>query len=139
MPNRYKSTTILCIAVNLIIGNLVLLIFPDLTIIHRILISVSIIFLYGFTFENLQPSIHQQTKWKLAGISILLSLVGMMIACIATSISMMRLPSDSIISTALKGIIPLYIFAIVLASPLWIVLAIVNFFCLNFIKNQKNN
>lgn len=136
MPNLYKSTTILCIAVNLIIGNLVLLIFPDLTIIHRLLISVSIIFLYGFAFENLKPIIHQQTKWKLAGISILLSLVGMMIACIVTSVSM-RLPSDSIISAGLKGIIPLYIFALVLASPLWIVLAWVNFFCLNFIK--KNN
>lgn len=135
MSNRYKSITLICITINLIIGNLALVMFLDLTIIHRLIISVSIIFIYGFTFENLRQTIHQQTKWKLTAISILLSLIGMMIACIVTSISI-RLPSDSIITAGLKGIIPLYIFALVLASPLWIVLAIVNFFCLNFIKKQ---
>lgn len=133
MSNRFKSIAIFCIVLNLIIGNLALLMFPDLAIIYRLIISFCIIILYGFSFYRLQQNIQKQTKWQLVGISILLSLSGMMIACIFTSIGM-RLPMDNIITAGLKGIIPMFIFAIVFASPFWIIIAIVNFFCLNFIK-----
>lgn len=133
MSSRFTYIAILCIILNLMIGNLALLILTDLAIIYRLIISFCIIILYGFSFYRLHQNIQEQTKWRLAGISILLSLLGMMIACIFTSIGM-RLPMDNIITAGLKGIIPMFIFAIVFASPFWIVLAIVNFFCLNFIK-----
>jgi len=133
MSNRFKSIAIFCIVLNLIIGNRALLMFPDLAIIYRLTISFFIIILYGFSFYRLQQNIKQKSKWRLAGTSILLSLLGMMIACIFTSIGT-RLPMDNIVTAGLKGIIPMFVFAIVFASPFWIIIAIVNFFCLNFIK-----
>jgi len=133
MPTRNISIAILCIVLNLIIGNLALLMFPDLAIIYRFTISFFIIILYGFSFYRLQQNIKQKSKWRLAGTSILLSLLGMMIACIFTSIGT-RLPMDNIVTAGLKGIIPMFVFAIVFASPFWIILAMVNFFCFNFIK-----
>jgi len=133
MPTRNISIAILCIVLNLIIGNLALLMFPDLAIIYRLTISFFIIILYGFSFYRLQQNIKQKSKWRLAGISILLCLLGMMIACIFTSIGT-RLPMDNIVTAGFKGIIPMFVFAIVFASPFWIILAMVNFFCFNFIK-----
>jgi len=133
MSNRFKSIAIFCIVLNLIIGNLALLMFPDLAIIYRLTISFFIIILYGFSFYRLQQNIKQKSKWRLAGTSILLSLLGMMIACIFTSIGT-RLPMDNIVTAGFKGIIPMFVFAIVFASPFWIILAMVNFFCFNFIK-----
>lgn len=135
MKFRTSFVIILCIVFNLMIGNLALLMFADLAIIYRLIISFCIIMLYGFSFYRLQQNIQKQTRWQLAGISILLSLLGMMIACIFTSIGM-RLPTDNIITAGLKGIIPMFVFAIVFASPFWIILAIVNFVCLILLKSK---
>ena len=59
----------------------------------------------------------------------------MLAACIFTSIGT-RLPMDNLITAGLKGIVPLFIFSIVFASPFWIPLAIVNFVCLIYMKKK---
>lgn len=126
----------LCILINLLVGNIALLMFPDLSIIYRILISLVILIIYGFAFNKLNTPNKKYTKWQLAGISTILSLLGMLVACVFTSIGM-RLPMDNIVTAGIKGVIPMFIFAIVFASPFWISLALVNFICLNQIKKNE--
>lgn len=127
----------LCIFINLLVGNIVLLMFPDLSIIYRILISLFILIIYGFAFNKLNTPNETYTKWQLVGISTILSLLGMLVACVFTSIGM-RLPMDNIVTAGIKGVIPMFIFAIIFASPFWIPLALVNFICLNQIKKIEN-
>lgn len=134
MKRRSILLFLVCIAVNLLVGNLALLMFPDVSIIYRISISVIITTVYGVVFYKLESN--PITKWQLAGISILLSLFGMLVACIFTSVGM-RLPMDNIMTAALKGIIPMFIFALFFGSPFWIPLAIVNFVCLNYMNKQN--
>ena len=125
-----------CIFINLLIGNLALLMFPELDFLYRIVISMFVFVAYGAVFFLLNNDKNQIcSKWKLAGISIVLSLFGMLVACIFTSIGT-RLPMDNVITAGLKGIIPLFIFSIVFASPFWIPLAIVNFVCLIYMKKK---
>lgn len=128
----------ICIIINLLVGNLALLMFPDLDFMYRIIISLLIIILYLTTFYQLDKTQNQvYSKWKLAGISIILSLFGMLIACIFISIGT-RLPMDDVITAGLKGIIPLFIFSILFGSPFWIPLALVNFICLIYMKREIN-
>ncbi|MDN3693823.1 hypothetical protein QWZ06_16755 [Chryseobacterium tructae] len=126
----------LCIFINLLIGNIVLIIiFPGLMSIYHILISLFIFITYGIVFYKLNNSSKKYGNWKLAGISAGLSLSSLFIACICTSIGN-RLSTDGIISAGLKGAIPMFIFAIVLASPFWLPLALFNFTCLYFMKHE---
>lgn len=136
MKSRSIILFCVCIFSNLLIGNLALLMFPELDFLYRIIISLIIIVIYGTVFFQLDKDENQNhNKWKLAGISIVLSLFGMLVACIFTSIGT-RLPMDNVITAGLKGIIPLFIFSIVFASPFWIPLAIVNFVCLIYMKKK---
>lgn len=134
MKPRTTLYLLICIGINLLVGNLALLIFPDVSIFDRLTISVIITIVYGLAFYKSEN--HTMSKWQLATISILLSLFGMLIACIFTSVAM-RLPTDHLITAALKGIIPMFIFALFFGSPFWMPLAVVNFVCLNYINNQK--
>ena len=136
MKSRSIILFCVCIFINLLIGNLALLMFPELNFLYRIVISMFVFVAYGTVFFQLDKDENQShNKWKLAGISILLSLFGMLVACIFTSIGM-RLPSDDVVTAGLKGIIPLFIFSIVFASPFWIPLATVNFVCLIYMKKK---
>lgn len=134
MNRRNGLIFFICIFVNLLVGNLALMMFPELDFLYRIIISLIITVIYGTAFFQLDSVENQNYyKWKLAGISILLSLFGMLVACIFTSIGT-RLLMDNVITAGLKGIVPLFIFSIVFASPFWIPLAIVNFVCLIYMK-----
>lgn len=136
MKSRSIILFCVCIFINLLIGNLALLIFPELDFLYRIVISIVVFVAYGTIFFQLDKDENQNhNKWKLAGLSILLSLFGMLAACIFTSIGT-RLPMDNLITAGLKGIVPLFIFSIVFASPFWIPLAIVNFVCLIYMKKK---
>ncbi|MBP6576948.1 MAG: hypothetical protein KA796_05520 [Chryseobacterium sp.] len=136
MKSRSIILFCICIFINLLIGNLALLIFPELDFLYRIVISIVVFVAYGTIFFQLDKDENQNhNKWKLAGLSILLSLFGMLAACIFTSIGT-RLPMDNLITAGLKGIVPLFIFSIVFASPFWIPLAIVNFVCLIYMKKK---
>ena len=136
MKSRSIILFCVCIFINLLIGNLALLMFPELDFLYRIVISMFVFVAYGAVFFLLNNDKNQIcSKWKLAGISIVLSLFGMLVACIFTSIGT-RLPMDNVITAGLKGIIPLFIFSIVFASPFWIPLAIVNFVCLIYMKKK---
>lgn len=138
MKNRSIILLVVCVFINLLIGNFALLMFPDMDFPYRILISLLIIVIYGTVFFQLDNDENQIfNKWKLPGIAILLSLLGMLVACIFTSIGM-RLPSDDVVTAGLKGIIPLFIFSIIFASPFWIPLAIVNFICLIYMKKKTH-
>jgi hypothetical protein len=110
--------------------------FPDLAVVYRIIISSSVLLMYWVIFHKINSTNKKYTRWQLAGIAVLLSLLGMMIACVFTSIGT-RLPMDNMITAGMKGLIPMFIFAIVFASPFWIPLAIVNFACLNFMKRIR--
>ncbi|SDI26675.1 hypothetical protein [Chryseobacterium jejuense] len=124
----------LCIFINLLIGNIVLIIiFPDLLFLYNIIISLFVFIIYGVVFYKLDLTSKKYERWKLAGISAILSLSALLIACIFTSMGS-RLPTDTIITAGLKGVIPMFIFATVLASPFWIPLAFFNFVCLYFMK-----
>ena len=136
MKSRSIILFCICIFIKLLIGNLALLIFPELDFLYRIVISIVVFVAYGTIFFQLDKDENQNhNKWKLAGLSILLSLFGMLAACIFTSIGT-RLPMDNLITAGLKGIVPLFIFSIVFASPFWIPLAIVNFVCLIYMKKK---
>ncbi|WP_144428888.1 hypothetical protein [Chryseobacterium sp. StRB126] len=127
---------ILCVFINLLIGNIVLIvIFPDLPFLYNILISLFVFIIYGIIFYKLSINPKRYEPWKLAGISAVLSLTALLIACIFTSMGN-RLPTDTIITAGLKGVIPMFIFATVLASPFWIPLAFFNFACLYFIRQE---
>ncbi|WP_347219462.1 hypothetical protein [Chryseobacterium sp.] len=126
----------LCIFINLLIGNIILVIlFPDLMSIYNILISLSVFIIYGVVFYKLNFLSKRLETWKLTGISAGLSLSALLIACIFTSMGN-RLPSDTLITAGLKGILPMFIFAIVLASPFWIPLASFNFACIYFMRQE---
>ncbi|REC60842.1 hypothetical protein DRF65_18735 [Chryseobacterium pennae] len=126
----------LCIFINLLVGNIILFVlFPDLMFIYNLLISLFIFIIYGFVFYNLTLAPKKYKTWKLAGISAGLSLSALLIACIFTSIGN-RLPSDTIVTAGLKGVIPMFIFATVLASPFWVPFAFFNFGCLYFMKQE---
>ncbi|UHO36736.1 hypothetical protein H5J24_12950 [Chryseobacterium capnotolerans] len=127
----------LCIFINLLIGNIILvIIFPDLPSFYNILISLFVFIIYGIVFYQLNLIPKKLTTWKLIGISAALSLSALLTACIFTSISN-RLPTDTIITAGLKGVIPMFIFAIVLASPFWIPLAFFNFVCIYFMRKES--
>ncbi|MGU3376934.1 hypothetical protein [Chryseobacterium sp. M5A1_1a] len=127
----------LCIFVNLLIGNIVLLIiFTDMSFIYNTLISLFIILIYSIAFYKLDLAHKQYGRWKQIGIAIGLSLSALLTACIFSSIGN-RLPMDGIITAGFKGIIPMFIFAVVLASPFWLFLALFNFLCLYLMKRQK--
>jgi len=134
MKQRGILMFLICIAVNLLVGNIALLMFPDVSVMYRIAISVIITIFYAFAFYKLESKLI--TKWQLAGISALLSLFEMLTACIFTSVAM-RLPMDNVMTAASKGIIPMFIFALLFGSPFWIQLAIVNFICLHYINRQN--
>lgn len=136
MNLRNIFTFSICIFINLLIGNIALLMFPDLAVVYRIIISSSVLLMYWVIFHKINSTNKKYTRWQLAGIAVLLSLLGMMIACVFTSIGT-RLPMDNMITAGMKGLIPMFIFAIVFASPFWIPLAIVNFACLNFMKRIR--
>lgn len=133
--SRNLKLTIICVFINLLIGNLALLMFPNLLIVYRIIISIIVSIIYFFSFYKLIQQNDKFPKWKYAIIAILLSLIAMLIACIFTSIGL-RLSHDNIIIGALKGIIPVFVFALFFASPFWIPLAIINFICMVFLKNK---
>lgn len=124
----------LCVFINLLIGNIVLvIIFPDLPFLYNILISFFVFIIYGIVFYKLDATPKRYDQWKLTGISAGLSLSALLIACIFSSIAN-RLPTDTIMTAGLKGVIPMFIFATVLASPFWLSLAFFNFVCLYFMK-----
>lgn len=126
----------LCIFINLLIGNIVLVvIFPDLPSIYNILISLFVFIIYGIVFYKLNISPKKYERWKLAGISGGLSLYALLVACIFTSIAN-RLSIDSMLTAGLKGVIPIFIFATVLASPFWVPLACFNFACIFFMRQE---
>lgn len=127
----------LCILINLLVGNIVLFfLFPELISIYNILISLFVFIIYGIVFYQLNLAPQKYKTWKLLGISVGLSLSALLVSCIFTSIGN-RLPMDGIITAGLKGIIPLFVFAIVLASPFWLPLALFNFICLYFMKQES--
>lgn len=136
MNRRNGLIFFICILVNLLVGNLALMMFPELGFLYRIIISLIIFIAYGTAFFQLDKDENQNhNKWKLVGISILLSLFGMLLACIFISIGT-RLPMDNVITAGVKGIVPLFIVSIVFASPFWISLVIVNFVCLIYMKKK---
>ncbi len=127
---RNQLLLILCVLTSLFIGNIALLMFPDLAIIYRILISIIVTIIYVFSFYRLIRQKEKFKKWQYAFVSIFLSLIAMLVACIFISIGM-RLSIDNILIAGFKGIVPTFIFAIFFASPFWISLSIVNFICIS--------
>lgn len=136
MKNRSIILFVVCVFINLLIGNLALLMFPELDFLYHIIISLIIFVIYGTVFSQLDKDENQNySKWKLTGISVLLSLSGMLVACIFTSAGT-RLPIDNVITAGFKGIVPLFVFSILFASPFWIPLAVVNYICLIYLKKK---
>lgn len=129
---------ILCTFINVLIANFALVIMAaDLSLIYPVLISSGICLMCGAVFYRIHINPRTLGKWKLAGIAIGLSLSTLLLACILTSIAT-RMATDGIIIAGLKGIIPLFIFAVVFASPFWVISAVFNFVCLRFVKPKIN-
>lgn len=120
---------LLCILINLIIGNLAILIaVPDTRICYQILISILVSLIFIFQFKKISSEGNILSKKKLILYAVGTSLLSLVIACIFISVSL-RMEFDSVFTAALKGIIPMSVFAFVFASPVWVLLAVVNFFC----------
>lgn len=129
---------IVCVLMNLLIGNIVLLAFlVDTPIIYRFLISMGVIAVYSLAFFATSQKKHKPSKSKIVLTAVITSFASMLVACIFTSIAT-RLPSDDMITAGLKGILPTFVFALVFASPVWILMALCNFLCLNSLKYKLN-
>lgn len=129
---------IVCVLVNLLIGNIVLLAFlVDTPIIYRFLISMGVIAVYSLAFFTASQQKHKPSKSKIVLTAVITSFASMLVACIFTSIAT-RLPSDDMITAGLKGILPTFVFALVFASPVWILMTLCNFLCLNSLKYKLN-
>lgn len=112
---------------NLSIGNLVVFIVASHIPwyyhgIISVIVSVLIICFYFFIIHS-----YKITKKTLILLSLLLSVLSMIVACILVSVGG-RLPSDSIFEASIKGILPLSVFALFFTFPVWIILAIINYF-----------
>lgn len=124
----------ICIIINLLVGNIVLLfLLMEAPKIYHLIISALVALMYIFVFSRISSQNKILTKLQLAFVAVITALLAMMIACIFTSVAN-RLPMDNIITAGLKGILPTFVFALVLASPVWVPLAIVNFFCLKNVQ-----
>lgn len=124
----------LCAFINVLIANLALVIMAaDLSLIYPVLISVGIFFICGAVFYRVHVHPGRSGKWKLAATATGLSLSVLLLACILTSVGT-RMAVDGIIIAGLKGIIPLFVFAVIFASPFWVISALFNFICLTFMK-----
>lgn len=133
MKNNIPALFI-CIIINLLVGNIVLVFFLiDAPKIYHLIISVLVALMYTFAFSKITQQNKILTKLQLAIVAVITALFAMMIACIFTSVAN-RLPMDNMITAGLKGILPTFVFALVLASPVWVALAVVNFFCLKILK-----
>ncbi|KFF26462.1 hypothetical protein [Chryseobacterium vrystaatense] len=129
---------ILCTFINVLIANLALIIMAtDLSLIYPVLISLGIFLICGAVFYRIHIHPGILGKWKLAGTATGVSLSVLLLACILTSVGT-RMAMDGIIIAGLKGIIPLFVFAVIFASPFWVVSALFNFICLMFIKPKIN-
>ena len=123
-----------CVAFNLIIGNIFLMmLLMDSSIIYWLLISFFIIVIYGVVFLYLNSKDLKPSKVKIVLISVMASLATMLMACILISIAL-RLSIDNILVAALKGIVPLFVIAVVIASPIWIFVAFCNFLLMNWLQ-----
>lgn len=121
----------------MLIGNGTLLLLTDLSPAYRMGISIMIVIYYSVCFYKLVQSPKALSLRRIAGVAVLLSLGGMLIACILTSIGM-RLSIDSILMAGLKGVIPLFVFALVFAAPFWIPIALLNYFFLSLLYRKRN-
>lgn len=129
---------ILCTFINVLIANLALIIMAtDLSLIYPVLISLGIFLICGAVFYRIHIHPGILGKWELAGTATGVSLLVLLLACILTSVGT-RMAMDGIIIAGLKGIIPLFVFAVIFASPFWVVSAFFNFICLTFIKPKIN-
>lgn len=125
-----------CIIINLIIGNITLVVItPDTSAFYHLLISVLITAFYSNLFYSVSQNTSKISGWILVLRAVMASLFCMLIACIFTAIAN-RLPHDDIFTAGLKGILPLFVFAIFFASPIWILLSICNFLCLRKITQN---
>ncbi|WP_223609384.1 hypothetical protein [Chryseobacterium sp. OSA05B] len=129
---------ILCTFINVLVANLALVIMAaDLSPIYPVLISSGIFLMCSAVFYRMHVHPGISGKWKLAATAIGLSLSSLLLACILTSMAT-RMATDGIIIAGLKGIIPLFVFAVVFASPFWVISALFNFVCLMFMKPKIN-
>lgn len=138
MKNNIPALSI-CIIINLLVGNIVLVFFLiDAPKIYHLIISALVALMYTFAFLIITQQNKILTKLQLAIVAVITALLAMLIACIFTSVAN-RLPMDNMITAGLKGILPTFVFALVLALPVWVALAVVNFFCLKILKKNINN
>lgn len=115
-----------CILVNLLMGNLALALVTSLSYLWvNVLVSLFAVAVYIFAFEYMQETKTSRTKKIFT--ALLCSLSIMVVACICVSIAM-RLSSDSIVTAAIKGIIPMSVFAFVFTSPVWLLASVLNYF-----------
>ncbi|KPH14727.1 hypothetical protein [Chryseobacterium sp. ERMR1:04] len=132
--NKNVTLFIVCVIFNLIIGNWVLLAFlADTSIIYRFLISLGTTAIYAFAFLTTNKQKYKPTKIKIVFTAVVTGFASMLVACIFTSIAI-RLPSDNMITAGLKGIIPTFIFSLIFASLVWILIVVGNFLCFNNMK-----
>lgn len=121
--NTKISNIIGCITINLFVGNLLYFImFPEANILENLVISFFVILIGVVGFKQIPK---MNSKMKTAILATLMSLACLLVACVVSSIAM-KMEFDNIFTAAAKGVVPLFIFAIVFMSPVWIVLAINN-------------
>lgn len=120
-----------CLCFNLIVGNIVLFAFLiDAPVLYHVLISLVAVLVYLLVFFRMVREERKPPKIRLAGAAVISCLLIMLGACILVSVAN-RLPTDSIVMAGLKGVVPLFAFAMVFGVPVWIPLAACNFFCFN--------
>ena len=134
---RNKLLFFICVFANLVIGNIVVkVLLSDTPFSYHLLISILVSGILALTFVKLKRA--ERGKMRVFLLALTASLACMLVACIFTAIAN-RLPHDTMFTAGLKGILPMYVFAFVFASPIWVSLTLVNYFCLVNIKHEFSN
>ncbi len=136
MNARNLFLMLLCIGINLAVGTGVMLFTGvGLSYTAYLLMWIMIAAVYVWKFYNVSKRLREPHWSRLALQAVQLSLSALIIACIVLSVQT-RMEFDSVFTAALKGVIPLSVFAVVFMLPVWLALAAVNFICLKSLKQK---
>ncbi len=135
MRTRNIMLVICCVSLEILIGGVALLAMFKVSVFYVLLTCLCVTLLYAICTYQFRKKDRKIKTMCVVGLSVALSLLSMMIACVFTAIDI-RMPADNILIAGLKGIVPLFFFAIFFAAPFWMAFAVINFIGLYFVNKD---
>ncbi len=122
---------------NIVIGNISILIYLDKTPIkYHIITTIFAILIHSYGYIQVFQKTTLQTKLKISLVCICMYLINLFFSCILISISL-KLSTDTLISAILKGSSFIFIGAIIFCTPVGLLLFLWNYICLKHLIKLK--